>query len=180
EAVISPDGRHIAFTRSVPRIPGTDEDGAPWSELWVLSSDAADPRPFITGKVNVRALQWTRDSRSIAFLARRGDDKFTAVYMIPIDGGEARKALSVESDISEFSLSPDGSRAAVLAAEPGSPDRKGLSETGFRQRVYEADWRYTRLWLGRPFGTEPPVPVSLTGSARLVRWSPVDNRLAVS
>ncbi len=180
EAVISPDGRHIAFTRSVPRIPGTDEDGAPWSELWVLSSDAADPRPFITGKVNVRALQWTRDSRSIAFLARRGDDKFTAVYMIPIDGGEARKALSVESDISEFSLSPDGSRAAVLAEEPENPDRKGLSEKGFRQKVYEEDWRYTRLWLGRPFGTEPPVPVSLTGSARLVRWSPVDNRLAVS
>ena len=38
-ARISPDGRHIACSLSVPRRPFEDEDGPAWSELHVIRPD---------------------------------------------------------------------------------------------------------------------------------------------
>ncbi|MBX3744531.1 MAG: S9 family peptidase [Verrucomicrobiae bacterium] len=182
EVALSPDGRHVAFTRSVPRRPGVDEDGEAWVELWVLDIDPARERPFITGKVNVQSVGWTRDGRHVAFLAKRGDDTHRSLHLIPIDGGEARRALSLASDISSYAFAPDGQRVAVLAAEPEDETRKKLKEKGFKQEIYEEDWRFTRVWLGQPFAetNPPPAALALTGSVRSVRWSPSADRLAVA
>ena len=49
----SPDGKHIAYTLAVPRIPFTDdEDGGGWTELHVVDRKGKS-RPFVTGKVNI-------------------------------------------------------------------------------------------------------------------------------
>ena len=51
-ARISPDGKWIAYTVSVPR--GIDEKaGGRYSELHVVSTKTGESRPFVTGKVNV-------------------------------------------------------------------------------------------------------------------------------
>ena len=57
EAAISPSGEWIAYTVSVPRA-ASDEAGGAWSELWLVSTKAGEPRPFITGKVNASGLRW--------------------------------------------------------------------------------------------------------------------------
>jgi Tol biopolymer transport system component len=90
-AVISPDGKTIAYTLAVPRKPLADEDGPSWSELHVVDVASGASRPFVTGKVNVSALEWLPDGSAIAFLAKRGDDKNAALYVIALEGGEARK-----------------------------------------------------------------------------------------
>lgn len=182
EVAISPDGRHVAFTRSIPRRPGIDDDGEAWVELWVLGTDPARERPFVTGKVQVQSVGWTPDGRHVAFLAKRGEDTHRSLHLIPIDGGEARRALSLASDISSYAFSPDGQRVAVLAVEPEDEIRKKLKEKGFKQEIYEEDWRLTRVWLGRPFAetNRPPAALALTGSVRSVRWSPAADRLAVA
>src|SRR5258708_7595644 len=67
-AQMSPDGAHVAYALSVPRIAGTDEDGAAWTEMHVLETADGRDRPFVTGKIDVGAFAWAPDGSSIAFL----------------------------------------------------------------------------------------------------------------
>ncbi len=177
---MSPDARHVGYVWSVPRRPGVDEDGEAWSELWVLGRAEGTPRPFVTGRVSVEAVQWSPDSRSLGFLAKRGGDDWKSLYVIPVDGGEARRAVAVESDISAFSFAPDGRRVAVLAADPESSAKKKAKEQGFQQEVYEEDWRPARVRMAVMFATNAPVVVPVEGTARGVRWSPAGDLLAVA
>jgi dipeptidyl aminopeptidase/acylaminoacyl peptidase len=180
-AVISPDGNRVAYTLSVPRQPNVDDDGEPWAELWLADMDEAAPRAFVAGKVNVGTVRWTADSRQIAFLAKRGDDKFKALYLIPADGGEARKAAELSADISAFSLAPDGQRVVLVASEPEPEAKKKLREKGFKAEIYEEDWRPARIWSGRLFEKwTNTVPLKLEGHVHQVHWSPVDDRLLVA
>ena len=91
-AQISPDGRLIAYTLSVPRRPGKDKDGRAWSELHVVDTQGTS-RPFVTGEVNVSKIGWTPDGKGISFLAKRNQDKHRSLYVIPADGGEARRLI---------------------------------------------------------------------------------------
>src|SRR5262245_11421340 len=101
-AVLSPDGARVAYTLAVPRKAGVDEDGAAWAELHVADAAGGRSRGFVTGQVNVSATAWTSDGREIAFLAKRGGDKETALYLIPVDGGEARRALALAGAIESY------------------------------------------------------------------------------
>jgi dipeptidyl aminopeptidase/acylaminoacyl peptidase len=181
KAEISPDGKRVAFVRSVPRAPGVDEDGSSWSELWVMDLEDGRERPFITGKVDVGPIEWTRDGQSIAFLAKRGDDKFTSLYVIPADGGEAKRELSMESSLSAFSYSPEGRRVAVLAKDPEDPAVKKRKDQGFKQEIYEEDDLPTRVWVAE-LGEGKPKPRALPieGSMHQLAWSPVDERILVT
>src|SRR5215831_16635925 len=93
-AAISPDAKRVAFTRLVPRQAGVDEDGPPWNELWVMDLADGKERPFVTGKSDVSDVQWTKDGSGIAFLDQRGGDKHVALWIIPAEGGEARRAIA--------------------------------------------------------------------------------------
>jgi dipeptidyl aminopeptidase/acylaminoacyl peptidase len=178
DAVVSPDGRRVAYTLSVPRKPNVDDDGEPWVELWVTDFDEGDARPFLTGKVNVGAVRWTTDGRQIAFLAKRGDDKHKSLYLIPVDGGEARKAAELGADISTYSLAPDGKRVALVASEAEDKEQKKLKEKGFKQEIYEEDWRPAKIWLATLFEKQTnSTPLAVEGHVYQVHWSPVDNRL---
>ncbi len=97
---ISPDGKLVAYTLSVPRVPYEDEDGGAWAELHVAGPEGRS-RPFITGEVNIGGIDWTPDGKGISFLAERGDDDHRSLYVIPVDGGEARRILSHDEDITD-------------------------------------------------------------------------------
>jgi len=179
-AVISPDGDRVAYTLSVPRKPKVDDDGEPWIELWVTDTREGTARPFVTGKVNVGAVRWTEDGRQIAFLAKRGDDKFKSLYLLPIDGGEARKAAELAVDISSYSLAPDGKRVALVASEAEPEAKKKLQDKGFKAEIYEEDWRAAKIWLATLFEKKTNAPLALEGHVHQIHWSPVDDRLLVA
>ena len=179
-AAISPDGTHTAYVLSVPRQPGVDDDGEAWSELWVLgSAPDAKPRAFITGKVNIASVRWLPDGQRIAFLAKRGDDKFRSLHVIPLAGGEAQRALAHVADIGDYSIAPDGQRVAFVARDAEDPALKKSRDLGFRQEVYEEDWTSARVWTAKLFAADKPVALKTEGHVRAVRWSPVDDRLLV-
>jgi dipeptidyl aminopeptidase/acylaminoacyl peptidase len=180
-ASASPNGHWIAFLRQVPRDLEQDPDGPAWSELWVYDTDTGRERPFVTGRVDLSQIDWTPDSRHIAFLAKRGDDKHKALYLIPIDGGEARKAIELKSDLATYALAPDAHRVAVVAAEPEPETRKKQKDKGFNQEVFEEDWRYARLWILTLFAdTRGSSPLPLEGHVHQVEWRPGHEQLAVS
>lgn len=197
-ATISPNGQWIAFLHSVPRNPGIDKDGPAWSELHVVPFAGGEARVYVGGEVNVSAPRFTPNSDEIAYLAKRGDDEKQALWSIPVAGGESRKLIGFEESIDSYEISPDGGRAAFIAVEPKSETQKAQEEKGYKQEVFEEDWRPRRLLVAqlpplRVEQTDPatiasesaeqaddPRVVELDGSAFDVRWSPDGSRLAVT
>ena len=179
QASVSPDGRSVAYVLSVPRAIGVDDDGPAWAELHVASREGAS-RAFVTGKVNVGGVAWLPDGRSLAYLAKRQGDETRALYRLPVDGGESVAIARLKSDITAFSLSPDGRRVALLASEPESDELKALKKQGFSQKVYEEDWRPVQLWIAE-VGNDKAEPrrIALEGSVQAVEWSPAGDRLGL-
>jgi dipeptidyl aminopeptidase/acylaminoacyl peptidase len=180
-AVISPEGGHIAYVLSVPRVPFDDEDGPAWEELHVVDSAGAS-RPFVSGQVNVGGVRWMPDGRGIGFLARRGGDTARTLYVSPLGGGEARRLLRHDTDIVQFDVSPDGRRLAFVARPSKPKDVQELERHGFNQEVFEESAQPQRLWVadlrdGEVAGA--PRAVALPGHPSHAAWSPDGRRLLV-
>ena len=180
EVEISPDGTQQAYTLIVPRVPGEGEDGSAWTELWLAGG--GDPRPFISGEVNIGHIAWTGNGSAITFLAKRGDDEHKALYSIPVGGGEARRLLGHGDGIDEYVFSPDGKRLVFLAKRAEDEQEKELEEKGFKQIVYEEEWRPVELWMTEVEGEgfSEPRAVELDGSASELSWSPAGDKIAVA
>lgn len=173
-AVVSPDGRHVAYNVAVPRQPVVDDDGPSWVELHVASrgssgtgtgdgdgdrdgaSSGSSPeseraawttRPFISGEVNIGSPRWSPDSRGIYYTAKRGGDDHPALYRIPVDGGESIRVGKHATAIGGFDITTDGKRIAFLAKDEPSEKEQKQRNQGFSQEIYEEDWRPTRVWI---------------------------------
>lgn len=177
-AKISPDGGLVAYVLAVPRHPLQDEDGPARTELHVVDR-AGLSRPFVTGKVDIGEVHWTPDGRSIAFVSKRPGDENASLYLIPVDGGEARRILAHNSDLRGVTFSEDGKQVAFLATEPLSKEQLDDRAKGFRQEIYEEDVRPVKIWIAPADGSKPPRSLELTGSAHAVHWRPVGRQLAV-
>ncbi len=178
---VSPDGRHVAYVLSVPRDPFEEDNGASWAELHLIDGENRS-RPFVTGQINVGSVTWTPDGRGIAFLAKRGSDEHKSLYVIPVDGGEARRVLEHETDIEAYSLAPDGKRVAFLAQPEQDEKRKELEEQGFNPEVFEEAWRPVRVWISELDAGDDAEPrmLKLEGSAADLHWSPAGDRLLLT
>jgi len=185
---ISREGKLVAYTLSVPRPIYTDDDGSAWNELHVVNQDGQS-RPFVTGKVNVSSIEWTPEGDGISFLAKRGEDEQKALYVIPIDGGEARKVLEHETDISGYSWSPDGQEIAFTAKPKLNEEIEKNQDHGFDAEIYEEDYLLTKVWISAADYEKPgpdrdeqnkPRMLPLEGSASTLKWSPDGKHLAVA
>ena len=177
-AAISPDGKQVAYTLAVQRNPLDQENGPAWTELHLVDAEGKS-RPFVTGEVNVTGVQWTPDGRAVAFVAKRGDDEHAGLYLIPSDGGEARRVISHNADLSRAAFSRDGKQVAFLATEPLGKEQQEYKDKGFNQEIYEEDWRPTKVWIASADGSDKPRALELPGSASFVEWSPSQRQLAV-
>jgi dipeptidyl aminopeptidase/acylaminoacyl peptidase len=179
---ISPDGGHIAYVLSKPRDPFEDETGPAHLELRVTDLEG-NSRPFVTGKIRVSQIAWRPGNQEISFLAKREGDKQTSLYLIPLEGGESRKVLEHETDIANYSWSPDGDQFAFLASEAESDEEKKWREKGFNQEIYEESARPVRLWIAsikEDSRAGNPQVLDLPGSASVVHWSPAGEQMAVA
>ena len=184
---VSPDGSLAAYLLSVPRRPLDEDSGGSWTELHVL--DMAEPgssRPFIAGPVNVGRPSF-RGNDEILFTSRRGSDKASALYGIPVGGGESRKLVEHANGVGSYVLSPDGSRVAFLARQETAKELKTLRDKGFNQEIYEEDRPLTRLWIADvpaldadrgDDGSKPVLVDSVDGHVISAVWSPGGERLA--
>ncbi len=178
---ISPVGKRVAWTLSVPRALFTDDDGKPWSELHVSTWNGAS-RPYVSGEVNVNAVAWTPDGKGISFLAKRGKDEYAALYVIPVDGGEARKRFEHETAITAYSWAPDGKSVAFLAKDKDDEEEKKRKDQGFKAEIYEEQDRPVHVFIGTLPSDETGQQtrkLDLPGSASELHWSPAGSRLVV-
>jgi dipeptidyl aminopeptidase/acylaminoacyl peptidase len=193
EAAVSPDGALVAYTVDVPRRPGVDDDGPAWRELHLVAAGGGPARIYVGGEVKASNVRFSPAGDHITYLAKREDDEQTALWAIPVHGGESVRLLGFDTKIEDYRLSPDGAKIAFVAAEPKSEARQDAEDRGFSEEVFEEDWLPRRAWIAptpplAPVIRDPAAPeaeidepraLELEGSVFHVRWSPDSRRLAV-
>lgn len=180
QVVISPDGSQVAYVLSVPRRPWEEEDGLAWAELHLVDT-SGNSRPFVAGKVRVSAVAWTPDGREITFLAKRGDDEHLGVYSIPLGGGEARKIVSHDEKITEYSMSPGGEKIAFVAVEKLPDEVEKRKKKGFDHYIYEEEVRSAQVWIVDLEDEDAePRNLELEGHASVLRWGADRSKLVVA
>jgi len=128
---ISHDGRWIVFSVTEPSYTEGDQV----SDLWLVPTDgSAEPRRLTNTKGGEGGVDWSPDSRRIAFSARREGDDAAQVYVLDLTaGGEAQRVTNLSTGASSPLWRPD-SKAILFTSMiyPGattdSANRAGAAE----------------------------------------------------
>jgi dipeptidyl aminopeptidase/acylaminoacyl peptidase len=114
-AQISPDGRHVVYTVSIPQWKA----GKNFTEIFIAPADgSAPPRQLTyTKEKNETSPRWARDSKTIGFLSDR-EGTSNQLYLLRTDGGEARKVSDAKDGVNSFEFSRDGKWLAFSAGKP--------------------------------------------------------------
>jgi len=143
---ISPDGKWIIYTLSIPRTV-SDKAGSAYKELHVLSVETGELRSFITGKVRVSSPRWSPDGAQIAFLMKRGETAKTQIWTISINGGEAIQVSDAQANVSSLEWHPDGDKIVYLSTTPKSKKESELEKKGYGFIYYQENLKHRNLYL---------------------------------
>jgi dipeptidyl aminopeptidase/acylaminoacyl peptidase len=154
EPVVSPDGKWVV----VPVLEPAYDPGKAVSDLWIVPTDGRQtPRRLTHTKAPEAGVQWSPDSRQIAFTTKRDGDDVDQVYVLDLaGGGEARRVTTLSTGAANPRWRPDG-KAILFESQvwPGAADddanRKAAADHQARKydvRIYEHyPVRYWNQWL---------------------------------
>ncbi|HLR06500.1 MAG TPA: DPP IV N-terminal domain-containing protein, partial [Pyrinomonadaceae bacterium] len=196
---ISPDGKLVAYV--VTKIDRAQNRRN--ASIWMVATDGSHaPWQFTTSPQSSNSPRWSSDGKSLAFLSSRPETTATAsttptpveqprnqVYLLSMNGGEARRITNLKNGVSTFRWSPDGSRFVVISRVGPSDNRADNKDRSdvrhYKNSSYkfnDTGWfddRRTHLWV---------VDVK-SGSAKQItegndwndsdpQWSPDGTRIA--
>ena len=176
----SPDGQSIAFMRA--------KGGKPALQVMSLAGGEARAIPF--GDYSSYGYVWMPDGKAIAFIAERprtDDDKKarwqrgganpvdrqweqTHLFVIPLTGGDPRHVNRGTDSVTDFAVSPDGKRFAIVFAKSSEPVESGNYH---RLAVIDAADGDHEVTLDQGDGKTP-------FSIRTMAWSPDSRQVAYS
>ncbi|MET0655990.1 MAG: S9 family peptidase, partial [Pseudoxanthomonas sp.] len=124
EPDFAPDGQALVYTVSTANLA---EDKAQ-SDLWRVGFDGtARTQLTRTADGSEWRPQWSPDGKQIAFLSDRAfgkekeENTDTQVWIIPAQGGKARRLTVFADGVEDFVWSPDGRQLAVIAMDAEFP-----------------------------------------------------------
>ena len=106
-AQISPDGRRVAFM--LQQIDAEKNEYK--TSIWI-AAEGRPPAPFTRGPKD-SAPRWSPDGRYLAFVSSRSGS--AQIWLLPLDGGEARQLTRIKGGCGNPVWSPDGKRLAFTA-----------------------------------------------------------------
>src|SRR5580704_15951432 len=101
EAQVSPDGKWVAYTVSTPDM----DANRGVSNIWVVPTTGGASMQ-LTQSGHDSSPVWSPDGKTIAFLSSRSGD--SQVYLLSMDGGEAKPLTHLSTGADIVKWSPDG------------------------------------------------------------------------
>jgi dipeptidyl aminopeptidase/acylaminoacyl peptidase len=114
---LSPDGSKLALVVSEPAKPSGQR-----RNIWIYDFSTRVLRQFTASTKSDTRPRWSPDGRRLAFLSSR--DGENQIYLIPVDGGEARPCTESKTGIDSFEWSPDGRRLAFETSAPKTDEEE--------------------------------------------------------
>ena len=116
---LAPDGARVVYTVSIPHW----KSGKNYTDVFVAEASTGVSRQMtFTREKNETAPQWARDGKRFAFLSDREGSQ--QIYLMAVDGGEARKLTEAKDGVHAFAFSRDGN---WLAFSGGKVEDRQLS-----------------------------------------------------
>jgi Tol biopolymer transport system component len=109
QAAISPDGSRVAL--SIKR--GDPRKNKNFASLYLVAAKGGRLRRLTTGHHVDTLPEWSPDGKALAFLSDR--DKCSAIWLLPMEGGEPARLTDKDYDVSSYAFSRDGKHICYAA-----------------------------------------------------------------
>ena len=165
---ISPDGKLVAYVvTKVDRAQNRRN-----SSIWMVATDGnRKPWQFTTSPQSANSPRWSPDGQSLAFLSTRPaaesaptpaagsatEQPRAQIYVLSMNGGEARRVTNLKNGVSNFQWSPDGNRLVVVSRSGPSDSRAENKERSDVRHYKNTSYKYndtgwfddrrTHLWV---------------------------------
>ncbi len=107
---IHPNGVLIAYSHSKPQREGKSYLNA----IWVTHREHGEPRQYTAGgKGGDHSPRWSPDGKTLAFVSNRSGKP--QVFILPVDGGEAKALTSMQNGAVNPVWSPDSQSIAFMS-----------------------------------------------------------------
>ncbi|MFN3783028.1 MAG: alpha/beta fold hydrolase [Spirosomataceae bacterium] len=111
---MSPDGQWIAYT--VSQVDSVADSRS--SDIYMVSPASKEVVQLTFTKEGESAPEWSPDGKFLSFLAKRGTDATTQIYILNRKGGEAKALTKLKKGaIMDYAWSPDGSKIALAISQ---------------------------------------------------------------
>ena len=191
DAQLSPDGARVAFA---VRTVAPERDGYR-SAIWLVPFDGSAEATRLTAGPGQDTLpRWSPDARTLAFVSDRAAPGGTTdgkkrkpknVFVLSLDGGEARQLTSFDDDCGDIAWSPDARRIAftVKDAKADGADDEAAPRVYERMRYktdegYLSDQRRKHIWVVDAAGSEPRCLTDGDWDDQHPAWSPDGREIA--
>jgi dipeptidyl aminopeptidase/acylaminoacyl peptidase len=108
EAQVSPDGKWVAYTVATPDMDANRNA----SNIWIVPTEGGEALQMTQSGKDSSPV-WSPDGKTIAFLSSRSGD--SQVYLLSMDGGEARELTHLSTGADTVKWSPDGKTIAFTS-----------------------------------------------------------------
>lgn len=152
---LSPDGKHAVYSVQEWSI----ETNKASASLWLTDIASGQTRRLTNSPGSSdSAPAWNTAGDQIAFVAKRGEDQNAALYLIAVDGGEARKLIELPFGVSSPQWLPDDSGIVFatqvipeLAGTLAKSDLAAMKAAAKRRKeskmtAYATDYRQYRFF----------------------------------
>lgn len=175
-SVISPDGKFVAYTVSVPSDPFKENTPAK-NHLYVLNTASGETKPYFTSS-GVSGIEFRPLKGTVTFLSKGADETVNSLYEISINGGEAVKLYSAGTNMLNYSWHPDGKQIAYSVKEASAAPKTPLT---YKPEFYEEELGFQKGYIV-DIGSEKKEArvLNVTGSIYMMSWSKDGSKLAVS
>ena len=156
---ISPDDQWVLYTNGARDME--DDELKRTTHIWRVGIDGSNRRQLTHGEHSATSPEWFPDGERFAFLSSRGGGEgeegggdqgggdrggANQVFVMYFDGGEAWQATEHEGGVSQFRISPDGTRLVFTARDPLSDEDEQKKKMKDDAEVVDENFRMTHLW----------------------------------
>lgn len=140
--------RSVKEIRCAPRrtqaacvVHSVDRDADAYrSAIWLVPLDEGEPWQATAGTGKDDTPRWSQDGRHLAFVSDRAGGT-PQVFLLRLDGGEARQVTRLPGGVVTFSIAPDGKRLLVVGTVQVDSRKRGATGEPPQGEVPQVCWR---------------------------------------